>query len=203
MKTCLSCKKELVRKESEDNFYFNKRKYCNHICYWNSLKGKPSPAKGRKMTDETRKKLSIALKGRSVWNKGILATVEHRKKLSIARMGKIPWNKGIIHTKIRGNKHWNWKGGKYKSENGYIFIYSPNHPFHDRRGYIREHRLVVEEQIGRYLLSTEEVHHLGAKDDNRPNKLMAFIDDISHKLFEHNPNIVNKEKIVFDGRNLL
>lgn len=28
------------------------------------------------------------------WNKGKWLSVEHRKKLSLARMGKAPWNKG-------------------------------------------------------------------------------------------------------------
>lgn len=56
--------------------------------------------------------------------------------------------------------------GRYISSHGYVCVYCPNHPSADKRGYVYEHRLVMEQHIGRYLLSTEDVHH---KDKNRQN----------------------------------
>lgn len=50
--------------------------------------------------------------------------------------------------------------------NGYIMIHKPDHPKADARGYIREHRWVMEEHLGRYLESHEHVHH---KDENKQN----------------------------------
>lgn len=55
---------------------------------------------------------------------------------------------------------------------GYILIYNPQHPFCDSKGYVREHRLVMEKSIGRYLEKDEEIHHInGIKNDNRIENL--------------------------------
>lgn len=61
----------------------------------------------------------------------------------------------------------NFNGGKYIDDKGYIRVLSPKHPYHNH-GYVYEHRLVVEEALGRYLQSWETVHHINeVKLDNR------------------------------------
>lgn len=73
-----------------------------------------------------------------------------------------------------------WKGGKMRSE-GYIRIYSPNHPQKSKLGYVPEHRLVMERKLGRYLKSKEIVHHInGIRDDNRINNLKLIINQSQH-----------------------
>lgn len=72
---------------------------------------------------------------------------------------------GLTREKCRA-----WKGGVH-IKNGYRYIYSPVHPYNSY-GYVREHRLIIEKKIGRYLHKWEIVHHKnGIKDDNRLENL--------------------------------
>jgi len=126
-------------------------------------------------------------KGHSGYFKGKTFTEEHKITLG-------------CYDKAEKSK--NWKGGKIKTNKGYVLILMPNHPFCWQRGYIRRSHLIVEKQIGRYLKPEEVVHHIGEKDDDRPCKLMAFINDNVHKAFHKNATKVKPSDIIFDGRKL-
>lgn len=100
-------------------------------------------------------------KGQSAWNKG--------KKLHYP-----VWNKNKKFLQISGENNHNWKGGK-KSHSGYISILIPNHPFATKSRYVREHRLVAEKYLERFLEPNEHIHHInGIKNDNRPENLYVF-----------------------------
>ena len=72
----------------------------------------------------------------------------------------------------KGPKHENWKGGRLISQHGYILIHQPNHPLAMQRGYVAEHRLVMEKYLGKILKRTEQVHHKnGIRTDNRIENL--------------------------------
>lgn len=72
----------------------------------------------------------------------------------------------------RGKLSANWKGGKQYLPSGYIYRYSPDHPMRTERGYVMEHRLVMEKHIGRFLTKEEIVHHKnGDRTDNRIENL--------------------------------
>lgn len=76
----------------------------------------------------------------------------------------------------KGKENHNWKGGRLNTTQGYILIYSPEHPNKNPNGYVREHRLVMESMIGRYLESNEEVHHKnGIRYDNSPENLELWV----------------------------
>ena len=70
-----------------------------------------------------------------------------------------------------GDSSPNWKGGRTET-NGYIRKLAPGHPRASKSRYVLEHILVMESQLGRFLLPNERVHHKnGRRDDNRPENL--------------------------------
>ncbi|MBE0611240.1 MAG: HNH endonuclease [Dehalococcoidia bacterium] len=73
-------------------------------------------------------------------------------------------------------------GGRVDDRDGYLLIRMPEHPYANRSGYVREHRLVMEQAIGRYLRPEEVVHHRnGHKSDNRIENLQLYESNAAHK----------------------
>jgi len=153
---------------------------------------------------QTRKNIARGLMGHKVSE---MTRAKMRGKNN-PNYGKHTWNFGKPHSPktrakisegIKGENNPRWNNGIAYAKAGYVFIRSHKHPHKDRRGYVLEHRLVVEKIIGRYLLKSEPIHHLGKTSDNRPQMLMAFISNSAHKRFEQGGK-VKPEEIIFDGR---
>jgi len=73
-----------------------------------------------------------------------------------------------------GSLHCGWKGGVRRTPKGYILIWAPDHP-NSKNNCVPEHRLVMEENLGRYLGRGDVVHHInGIKDDNRIENLELY-----------------------------
>lgn len=85
---------------------------------------------------------------------------------------------------MRGKKNPAWNGGQTYNPQGYILLKRPDHPHANNQGYMREHRLVIEEHLGRYLHPEEVIHHInGVRDDNRKENLMLFRSESEHQAF--------------------
>ncbi len=77
----------------------------------------------------------------------------------------------------KGSQNPYWNGGRYKdSASGHIWVYNPDHPSCTKKGYVLEHRIMVEKYIGRYLRPNEIVHHKNKiKSDNRISNLEIVV----------------------------
>ena len=105
--------------------------------------------------------------------------------------GQIPWNKGRLRLDFSGPNHFAWKGGIRISDQGYIFLLDKTHP-HSNHGYVREHRLVMEKHLGRYLSQEEEVHHInGDRKDNRIENLQLMT-KAEHRKVEQTINMSDR-----------
>lgn len=79
--------------------------------------------------------------------------------------------------KRHGDPTVNLKSRPYRltSQTGYILLYEPDHPA-AVTGRIAEHRVVMEQHLGRYLLPGENVHHKnGIRNDNRLENLELWL----------------------------
>ena len=65
-------------------------------------------------------------------------------------------------------------------KNNYIKLLDPSHPY-SKKGYIWEHRVVVERFIGRILEPFEIIHHIDEdKTNNKIENLMVFQSNKEH-----------------------
>lgn len=81
-----------------------------------------------------------------------------------------------------GSRNVFWRGGRVIDKHGYVLIHAPDHPRASKGGYIREHRLVMEQHLGRPLLPEEVVHHDEdvPKSCNDPKFLTVYPDNATH-----------------------
>lgn len=81
----------------------------------------------------------------------------------------------------KGEGNPKWRGGRYKTAQGHVLVYCPDHP-NQVKGMVMEHRLVMEAHIGRYLTREEVVHHINEiKDDNRIENLQLCANASEHR----------------------
>ena len=107
------------------------------------------------LSKKAREQISNANKGKK-HPKGYKLTNKTKEKIRMKCL-----KKGIGHKKTRAD--------------GYVAIYFPDHPKSNSEGYIMEHVLVMECNIGRWLKDDEVVHHKNHKrNDNRIENLQLM-----------------------------
>jgi hypothetical protein len=160
-------------------------KKCSNLLKKETMKGKNNPFYGKKHTPEAIEKNRQGHLGQESWNKGKIG-VYSEETLSKMREAK---------AKQTGERHPCWKGGRRK-HNGYIFIYSPNHPYKRKNNVVAEHRLVMEKHLNRFLQPQEVVHHINKdKLDNRIENLKLFSNNHNHVVFHaKNGDITGRPK---------
>ena len=147
--------------------------------------------RGKHLPQEVRDKISKTLTGYK-WSE------ERNLKISKAHKGK-KMPKCVVD-KIQATKRAMFEGHRSKAPGGYIYVTKWNHPFANCRGRIMEHRLVMEEKIGRYLTKKEVVHHLNHdKTDNRIENLELSASQSEHLSKSHH-DINNGRKLTPEHR---
>jgi transposase len=80
----------------------------------------------------------------------------------------------------KGERNSAWVNGRVVRK-GYVYVHCPQHPFATKSGYVLEHRLVMENVLGRHLKRKEVVHHInGNRQDNRRENLKLFSSNGAH-----------------------
>lgn len=75
--------------------------------------------------------------------------------------------------------------GHIVTHNGYKMIRMLNHPYKDAKGYVREHVLIMEDYLGRYVLPDEVVHHIDGDKLNNDIENLELCTLAAHTSWHH------------------
>lgn len=100
--------------------------------------------------------------------------------------------KGIDMSRKHGANTPRWKGGKIIDGYGYVKILSIGHPYKDNKGYVAEHRLVMEKKLGRYIDKWEVVHHLDHNKTNNHISNLILTNRKEHLIKYHYSSLIER-----------
>jgi hypothetical protein len=165
------------------------------------------PRKGQKMSQAQKDKIAAAHRGQKMTPEHIAKTrrptipVDETELRRLAATGMSTSEIGLalkvseetarrrmrklgiprLAAKARPGHNYFWQGGYAVDEAGYILVKTPGHPNATAGGYVRQHRLVMERALGRYLTPEEVVDHKNRDtSDNDPSNLQLFASNADH-----------------------
>lgn len=139
-KHCLYCNKSFVKSPKISNFNWDKYKFCSVFCKnksqikWVECLYCGNKCYGRQHRIYCSRNCAGKSKGfqkghfapKSAFKIGSIPWNKNKKGLM-----PVPWNKGIFFKDIRGENHWNWKGGKPKKRKQGLLSYSEYRQYRD------------------------------------------------------------------------
>jgi hypothetical protein len=133
-------------------------------------------------TREIGKLLGAAGRTVSLWLKevGIQA-----RSISEGKKGRPP-ARASVEASVRARRKRSLPGrpnvGYKLNDDGYVLLYMPGHPMVEGSGYVKEHRLVLSQKLGRLLERHEDGHHLNhVRHDNDPDNLELKDSRVEHQ----------------------
>lgn len=147
------------------------------------------PRRSRREINHMRAPLDVKLL-REFVSAGKLSQREMAEALdvSVATIERAMRRIGLKSVRGRGSpleKNYFWNGGRAIDADGYVLLKRSDHPNATKAGYVREHRLVMEQHLGRYLDRSEVVHHIdGNKQNNALSNLQVFPSNADHLKLE-------------------
>lgn len=194
-------KKNMVRcKICDKTFYlapWRAKRFKNNFC---STKCMGVGRKNKPLSAETRKRIGIANTGK----KRTKESREKYRKASLGRKHNIATRKKISqnHADFNGPKHPRWKGGKKILPNGYVLIYSSDHPHRNKCNQVYEHRLIAEKYLKRFLKPEEAIHHIDEnRGNNNPKNLYLFNNYREHT--SYHAKVKRTELLPIDKSNIV